>query len=170
MGGGRLAFTDYASLSRPLPEHVTHLVGEEPVPLVLLRGRAVHPLEDRVPDEDGQCSQDEGRKQVQVDVVPGTVQVSVGESKAPSWQDGQRVCSTSLSSQADGPLRHVSASGTVSFLPLKMPFFLATPQIPWVQCVSPFRYVVTDTVRPHYPSLYGIGFSAESCVSQVIYV
>lgn len=48
---------------------------------MLLGGCAVHPLEDRVLDEDGQCSEDEGCKEVQMDVVPGTVQVSAGESR-----------------------------------------------------------------------------------------
>lgn len=106
-----------------LPERATHLVGEEPVPLVLLGGRAVHPLEDRVPDEDRQRSQDEGREQVQVDVVSGAVQVSAGESKGSSWQDGQRVCSPSFSSPANEPLRQVSASGTMllSFFLCKCP-------------------------------------------------
>lgn len=105
---------------------------------MLLGGRAVHPLEDRVPDEDGQRSQDEGREQVQVDVVSGAVQVSVGESRGSSWQDGQHVRSPSFSSPANEPLRQVSASGTMllSFLPLKMPFFLITPKILWVQCKS----------------------------------
>lgn len=49
---------------------------------MLLGSRAVHPLEGRVLDEDGQCSEDEGREQVQVDVVPGAVQVSARESRA----------------------------------------------------------------------------------------
>lgn len=59
----------------------THLIREEPIPLVLLRSRAIHPLEGSIFDEDGQCSEDEGCKQVQVDVVPGAVQVSKGERK-----------------------------------------------------------------------------------------
>lgn len=67
---------------RALPRHTPHLVGEEPVPRVL-RGRgAVHPLEGRVLDEDGQRPEDEGREQVQVDVVAGAVQVSGRESRA----------------------------------------------------------------------------------------
>lgn len=102
-GAGEAVFPDCATLPGALPDRTTHLVGEEPIPLVLLGGRAVHPLEDGVPDEDGQGSQDEGRKQVQVDVVPGAVQVSVGQSRAPSWQDGRRVGSSSLSSQANEP-------------------------------------------------------------------
>lgn len=80
----------FASVLPRLPSHITDLVGEEPIPLVLLGSRAVHPLEDGVLDEDGQRSEDEGCKQVQVDVVPGAVQVSEGESRAPPWQDGQR--------------------------------------------------------------------------------
>lgn len=67
-----------------LPGHTAYLVGEEPVPLVLLGSRAIHPLEGRVLDEDGQCSEDEGRKQVQVDVVAGAVQVSARERTGPS--------------------------------------------------------------------------------------
>lgn len=52
---------------------------------MLLGSRAVHPLEGRILDEDGQCSEDEGCKQVQVDVVPGAVQVSGREIRA-CWQ------------------------------------------------------------------------------------
>lgn len=49
---------------RALPGHTTHLVGEEPIPLVLLGSRAVHPLEGCVLDEDRQRAEDEGCKQV----------------------------------------------------------------------------------------------------------
>lgn len=80
---------------------------------MLLGRRAVHPLEGCVLDEDRQCSEDEGRKQVQVDVVPGAVQVSVGESRALAWQDGHQFCSTIPNSQANTHFRHVSGSGTV---------------------------------------------------------
>jgi hypothetical protein len=63
------------TLPQAPPGRITHLVGEESIPLVLLGSCAVHPLEDSVLDEDRQCSKDEGCKQVQVDIVPGAVQV-----------------------------------------------------------------------------------------------
>lgn len=65
--------------SRSITPHTAHLVGEQPIPLVLLGSRAVHPLEGGVLDEDRQGSQDEGCKEVQVDVVPGAVQVPEGK-------------------------------------------------------------------------------------------
>lgn len=103
----------------PLPGSLgctTHLVGEEPIPLVLLGSRAIHPLEGSIFDEDRQCSEDEGCKQVQVDVVPGAVQVSKGENRACSWHDSQHWLSSQY--QFSGQLtyihiRHVSTSGNM---------------------------------------------------------
>lgn len=105
--------------------HTTHLVGKEPIPLVLLGGRAVHPLEGCILDEDGQCSEDEGCKQVQVDVVSGTVQVSAGESRARPGTMADtsapqppvlRPKHTSGMCPALGPCSCLSSSGCPSFL------------------------------------------------------
>lgn len=74
---------------------------------MLLGGRAVHPLEDRVLDEDGQCSEDEGCKEVQMNVVPGTVQVSAGESRAFPGMMTDNYAPWAL------VLRHVSVPGTM---------------------------------------------------------
>lgn len=43
---------------------------------------AVHPVQQRVFDEDGERSQDEGAEQVHVDVVPHAVQLPVGKTDA----------------------------------------------------------------------------------------
>lgn len=97
---------------------------------MLLGGRAVHPLEGRVLHEDGQCSEDEGCKQVQVDVVPGAVQVSGRESRALPWQDGPQCCSTaSVLRLAPSQARVWLWDCAPVSLPLSMPSFPITLKI-----------------------------------------
>lgn len=83
---------------------------------MLLGSCAIHPLEGGILDEDGQCTEDEGCKQVQMDVVPGAVQVSKGESRARSGHDSSHWLSGQYQFSGQPTyihIRHVSISGTL---------------------------------------------------------
>lgn len=152
------------------PGHAMHLIGEQSVPLMLLGSGAVHPLEGGILDEDGQGSEDEGRKQVQVDVVPGAVQVSEGESRALPWHDGQCWLPASPHTRQ----ARVSLSGTMfttSFLreclsssqPLKSPE--ALPKRPSARQSPPVSY--PSSVLAAEPSLIQLqGTKARSVPDQ----